>query len=83
MQGGSRVHGEMIKALELGRTDGSIRKDVGNLMLVSFTLWAFMHGAIQLITTKSGAFPFFGLKPAQLIDQAILMCTRALQEQPE
>lgn len=83
MQGGARVHGELIKALELGRADGSIRKDVGNLMLVSFTLWAFLHGAIQLMTTKAGTFPFFGLKPAQLIDQSILMCTRALQGNAE
>ncbi|MGC3981474.1 MAG: TetR/AcrR family transcriptional regulator [Steroidobacteraceae bacterium] len=79
MEGGQRVHAEIIQAIELGRQDGSIRADAGNPMLVSFTLWSFMHGVIQIIATKGDAFEFFGLKTKQLVDQAIVMCTRSLQ----
>ena len=79
MQGGMNVHGEIIKAIELGKQDGSIRQDAGNPMLVSFTLWSFMHGVIQIVATKGHAFEFFGLKTKQLVDQAIAMCTRSLE----
>jgi TetR/AcrR family transcriptional regulator len=81
VEGGARVHEELVRAIELGRADDSIRKDVGNPLLVSFTLWSFMHGAIQVIATKGQIFPHFGIKPSQLIDQAILMCIRALEKE--
>jgi AcrR family transcriptional regulator len=80
MEGGSKVHGEIIAALETGRKDGSIRREFGNPMLVSFTLWAFMHGVVQLIATKGDAFQFFGIEPEQLVEQALSMCTRSLQK---
>jgi AcrR family transcriptional regulator len=81
MEGGTKVHGELIMALEAGRQDGSIRREVGNPMLVSFTLWAFMHGVVQLIATKGEAFQFFGIKPEQLVEQALSLCTRSLQKE--
>lgn len=80
MEGGSKVHAELITALEAGRQDGSIRRELGNPMLVSFTLWAFMHGVVQLIAAKGEAFQFFGIKPEQLVEQALSMCTRSLQK---
>ncbi len=81
MEGGTKVHGEIISALEAGRQDGSIRGDVGKPMLVSFTLWAFMHGVIQLIASKGEAFQFFQIRPEQLVEQALDMCTRSLQKE--
>jgi AcrR family transcriptional regulator len=81
MQGGDRVHGELIAALEAGVKDGSIRADMGNPALVSVTLWAFMHGIIQIIATKGTVLEFKGMKPKQLVDQALLMCTRSLQNE--
>lgn len=81
MEGGSKVHDEIITALEVGRKDGSIRRELSNAMLVSFTLWAFMHGVVQLISTKGEAFQFFGIEPEQLIEQALSLCTRSLQKE--
>ncbi len=81
MQGGDRVHGELIQALQAGIADGSLRPDIGNPALVSVTLWAFMHGVIQIITTKGAMLEFKGAKPKQLVDQALLMCTRSLQKE--
>ncbi len=81
MQGGDRVHGELIAALEAGVADGSIRKDMGNPALVSVTLWAFMHGIIQIIATKGSMLEFKGVKSKQLVDQALLMCTRSLHNE--
>lgn len=81
MEGGTKVHGEIIAALEAGRKDGSLRRDLGNPMLVSFTLWAFMHGVVQLIATKGAAFQFFGIKSEQLVEQALSLCTRSLQKE--
>ncbi|MGE0188191.1 MAG: TetR/AcrR family transcriptional regulator [Steroidobacteraceae bacterium] len=79
MQGGDLVHGELIQALEAGVQDGSIRADLGNPALVSVTLWGFMHGIIQIIATKGAMLEFKGVKSKQLVDQALLMCTRSLQ----
>jgi uncharacterized membrane protein len=81
MEGGSKVHGEIITALEVGRKDGSIRRELNNPMLVSFTLWAFMHGVVQLIATKGDAFQFFGIEAEQLVEQALSLCTRSLQKE--
>jgi AcrR family transcriptional regulator len=81
MEGGSKVHGEIITALEVGRKVGSIRRELNNPMLVSFTLWAFMHGVVQLIATKGDAFQFFGIEAEQLVEQALSLCTRSLQKE--
>jgi len=81
MEGGDRVNAEMIAALTSGIEDGSIRKDIGNPVLVAVTLWGFMHGIIQITTTKGEVLEFKGLKPRQLVDQALLMCTRSLQKE--
>ncbi len=81
MQGGDLVHGEMIQALEAGVADGSIRRDIGNPALVSITLWGFMHGIIQIIATKGDVLEFKGVKSRQLVDQALLMCTRSMQKE--
>jgi len=81
MQGGDRIHSELIQALQVGMADGSIRADIGNPALVAVTLWAFMHGIIQIIATKGTVLEFKGIKAGRLVDQALLMCTRSLQKE--
>lgn len=81
MQGGDRVNAEIISALSSGIKDGSIRKDIGNPVLVAVTLWGFMHGIIQIIATKGEVLAYKGVKSRQLVDQALLMCTRSLQKE--
>jgi hypothetical protein len=48
-------------------------------MLMSVTLWGFMHGIIQLTTTKTHALIHHGVSAKSLIDHAISMITRDLK----
>ena len=56
-----------------------MRGDIGSPMLMSVTLWGFMHGIIQLTTTKSHALAHHGVTAKALIDHAISMITRDLK----
>jgi len=76
---GDRVHEFMVECIDAGIRDGSIRRDIGTPKLVSFTLWGFMHGIIQLATTKANVMTHHGFGGSELVDQALRMCTRSLQ----
>jgi len=80
IQSGDAVHGLMIQALEAGIKDGSISADIGNPYLVAVTLWGFMHGIIQLIATKAELFSLKGITQKQLVDSALLLATRSLEQ---
>jgi AcrR family transcriptional regulator len=75
---GDRVHAVLIGAIEQGIRDGSIRSDAGPPPLISFTLWAFMHGVIQLASTKAAMLAHDGVTMQQLVDQALLQSVRSL-----
>jgi TetR/AcrR family transcriptional regulator len=79
MAGGDRLHATLVASIEAGIRDGSIRSDVNSPMLMSVTLWGFMHGIIQLTTTKAHALAHHGVVPKALIDYAINMITRDLK----
>jgi AcrR family transcriptional regulator len=79
---GDAVLAEVVQALEAGRADGSIRPDLGASMATALTLWGFMHGTLQLMTTKSAALARQGLPLQQLADQAILLLRHALCTDP-
>lgn len=79
LESGDRVHAVMIEALHKGIADGSIRSDAGPPALVAITLWGFMHGIIQLITTKGEMLATRGAASKQLVDHAVLMATRGLE----
>jgi len=79
MLGGDRLQSVLVASIETGVRDGSIRADVGSPMLMSVTLWGFMHGIIQLTTTKTHALAHHGVAPKALIDHAISMIIRDLK----
>src|SRR4051812_28915308 len=79
MLGGDRLQAVLVQSIENGVRDGSIRADIGSPMLMSVTLWGFMHGIIQLTTTKAHALAHHGVAPIALIDHAINMITRDLK----
>jgi AcrR family transcriptional regulator len=79
LQSCDEVHAELTRALQAGVADGSLRSDIGNPTVVAVTLWAFMHGIIQIIATKGTVLDFKGVKSRQLVEHALLMCTRSLQ----
>jgi len=76
---GDKLQATLISSIEAGVRDGSIRSDIGSPMLMSVTLWGFMHGIIQLTTTKAHALAHHGVAPKALIDYAISMITRDLK----
>lgn len=78
VQSGDSVHQVMIAAIDVGVRDGSIRADVGPPMLVSITLWGFMHGVIQLAATKTNVLAHDGVAAQSLFEQALEMATRSL-----
>jgi AcrR family transcriptional regulator len=82
MELGDRVHGAMNECIVRGIADGSIRPDVGPPLLVSFTLWGYLHGIIQLGTTKANMLAQYGTSTQQLIDQALAMSVHALRAHP-
>lgn len=77
--GGDRLQGQLVAALATGIKDGSIRGDINSPLLMSVTLWGFMHGIIQLTTTKAHALAHHGVVAKDLIDHAISMITRDLE----
>ena len=79
MIGGDKLQAVLVTSIETGVKDGSIRGDVGSPILMSVTLWGFMHGIIQLTTTKAHALAHHGVAPKALIDYAISMITRDLK----
>lgn len=75
---GDRVHQIMVQSIEAGIADGSIRTDVGPPILVAVTLWGFMHGIIQLASTKANVLAHDGLSAQHLVTHALQMCAHAL-----
>jgi TetR/AcrR family transcriptional regulator len=75
---GDGAHALMVQALETGVRDGSIRADVGEPGAVSVVLWGFMHGVLQLATTKANILAHKGVSARDLVDQAMILATRAV-----
>jgi len=75
---GSAVHQVVQQAVGLGVRDGSVRPDVGDSKAVSMCLWAFTHGALQLVSARANLLAHDGLQPQQVLEQAMLMMTRSL-----
>ncbi len=71
MLAGDKVHAIMVRCIEAGVADGSIRGDLGNPYLTAVTLWGFMHGIIQIAATKANMLAADGISSQQLIDHAL------------
>jgi AcrR family transcriptional regulator len=76
---GGKVHAVMVECIERGVADGSIRPDVGPPILISITLWGFLHGIIQIAATKGQVLARHDLATQQLVEQALTLCSRALR----
>lgn len=75
---GRCVHEVIVACLLRGVADGSIRKDLGDPMVMSLTLWSFSHGAIQIAQTKKAVFTQEGIAVGDFLEHAIQMAMRAL-----
>ncbi|HVY83276.1 MAG TPA: TetR/AcrR family transcriptional regulator [Steroidobacteraceae bacterium] len=72
----------MVDALRTGVADGSIRPDVGDVRLVSNTLWAFTHGVLQLAATKANVLLHDGVTIKDFVEHALVMATRSIEARP-
>lgn len=79
---GDKVHAVMVECIERGIADGSVRSDVGQPLLVAMTLWGFMHGIIQLSSTKANVLAHNGIGSRHLIDHALMLATRSVAAVP-
>ena len=78
MLGGDKVHAVMIESIGRGIADGSLREDIGAPALVAMTLWGFMHGVIQISSTKANVLAHSGISVPQLMEHALQQATRGL-----
>ena len=76
---GNAAMAVVVGAIETGLRDSSIRGDVGNPLLLGISLWAFMHGTIQLATAKDHELARLGIAVAELTEYVLAFIRRALQ----
>jgi AcrR family transcriptional regulator len=78
---GDKVMDEVVHAIKAGQSDGSIRADVGDPIMLSVTLWAFTHGLIQLTIVKGNELARLGIAVPDLSNYALGMI-RAFAQSP-
>lgn len=76
------VHAAAVDALRTGIEDGSIRSDVGDPDVVCTALWAFVHGLIQLASTKAASLSRIGVGGEQLMQQSSALVRHSLAPRP-
>jgi len=75
---GNLCHQNMTQAIREGVADGSIRPDLGSPDATAIALWGFMHGVIQIATTKAALLTHRNTDTLQLYDEAVSLVRRAL-----
>jgi TetR/AcrR family transcriptional regulator len=76
---GDQVIGKVVEVIETGIRDGSIRADIGDPLLVAFSLWALTHGITQLIIAKGGDLARRGIATADFSNQSFRLLITALR----
>jgi len=79
---GDAVIAVIVKALQQGQADGTIRKDIGNPVQVCVMLWAFTHGLIQIATNKTVEIARQGVDIPQLMEGSFGMLRYMLAAKP-
>jgi AcrR family transcriptional regulator len=75
-----QVMGTVVGVIEAGIRDGSLRKDVGDPLMLAFSLWAFTHGVTQLIMAKSADLARRGIAVPDFSNYAFKLLTDAMQQ---
>lgn len=76
---GDQVIGVVVRAIQSGIEDGTIRKDVGDPTLLAITLWGCTHGVTQLAMTKSSEMAHHGVAVPQLAQYTIDLLGKAMR----
>ena len=72
----------IVKSLQQGQADGTIRKDIGHPVQVCVMLWAFVHGLIQIATNKTVEIARQGVEIPQLMEGSFGMLRYMLAAKP-
>jgi hypothetical protein len=70
----------VVKAIECGIADGSIRPDVGDPVMLAVTLWSFTHGLAQLAMAKGSDMARFGIGIPELSNYGFDLLRRVTQD---
>ena len=79
---GDQAIGIIVRAIEAGVGDGSIRANVGDPTLLAVTLWAFSHGVIQLAMIKAQDLARFGVATPEFGSNALALLRAMMQSTP-
>lgn len=79
LQGQQQKMAIMVGAIRRGVEDESIRADIGDPLLTSIALWGFIHGIIQLSTSKANAFARDGINVQQLGRHALSLARHSMK----
>lgn len=74
------IHEIVVAVLADGQRDGTIRKDIGDLIVTSHVLWGFTHGTIQIAVTKAAQLAEADISAAQLIEHAVALALQMLTD---
>jgi TetR/AcrR family transcriptional regulator len=77
---GDEAIGVVVKAIECGIADGSIRSDVGAPIMLAVTLWSFTHGLAQLAMAKGSDMARFGIGIPELSNYGFDLLRRVTQD---
>lgn len=78
MVAGDTVQDLMVATIAKGMSDGSINREAGDPRVVAVVLWGFLHGVIQLATSKANMLAHRGLDTSMLMEQALEQATRSI-----
>jgi TetR/AcrR family transcriptional regulator len=79
---GDDVKATVVEVIQAGIRDGSLREDIGDPLMLSFSLWAFTHGITQLVMSKSADLTRHGVAVPDFSNYAFKFLSRALQRNP-
>jgi TetR/AcrR family transcriptional regulator len=71
----------VVQAIQAGVSDGSIRKDIGDPMMMAVSMWAFTHGLIQLAMAKGSDMVRLGIAIPDLSMYGFDLLRRAAQSE--
>jgi AcrR family transcriptional regulator len=79
---GDALQSMIANSLESGMRDGSIRADAGPPAAVAIVLWGFLHGVIQLSSSKANLVGRRGVSIRSLLDLGLNLASRAVVAAP-
>jgi len=75
---GDEMTALIVRVINVGTQDGSIRSDLGDPLVAAMALWGFLNGALQVVSTKTKVLGRNGVDPHAMLDRAVLLAAHAI-----